>query len=134
MNSVEVEAPASIHILPKEETIMRVNERMKKILSIALTLCMILSYIPAPAYAVGTDCTHHTEHTAECGYAEAVEGQPCTHVHDELCGYIEAVAEVKCACEATDENGALVHTEGCGYVAPVTGAASSEGSSEGSSS
>ena len=101
---------------------MRVNERMKKMLSIALTLCMILSYIPAPVYAVGTDCTHHTEHTAECGYVEAVEGVPCTHVHDELCGYAEAVAEVKCACEATDENGALVHTEGCGYVAPVTGA------------
>ena len=101
---------------------MRVNERMKKLLSIVLTLCMILSYIPAPAYAVGTDCTHHTEHTADCGYVAAVEGVPCTHVHDELCGYAEAVAEVKCACEATDENGALVHTEGCGYVAPVTGA------------
>ena len=53
---------------------MRVNERMKKLLSIVLTLCMVLSYIPAPAYAVGTDCTHHTEHTADCGYVAAVEG------------------------------------------------------------
>ena len=34
---------------------MRVNERMKKLLSIVLTLCMVLSYIPAPAYAVATD-------------------------------------------------------------------------------
>ena len=104
---------------------MSVKDRMKKVLSIVLTLCMVFSYIPAPAYAAGADnlCDHHPEHTPECGYAEAVEGQPCAHVHDELCGYIEAVAEVKCACEATDENGALVHTEGCGYVAPVEGSA-----------
>ena len=105
---------------------MRVNERMKKVFSILLCLCMVLQYVPTTAFAVDAAesglCEHHTEHTAECGYAEAVEGQPCAHVHDELCGYIEAVAEVLCACEATDENGALVHTEGCGYVAPVTGA------------
>ena len=104
---------------------MRVNERMKKVFSILLCLCMVLQYVPTTAFAIDAAesglCEHHTEHTAECGYAEAVEGQPCTHVHDELCGYIEAVAEVKCACEATDENGALVHTEGCGYVAPVEG-------------
>nr|WP_300823007.1 hypothetical protein [uncultured Acetatifactor sp.] len=30
--------------------------------------------------SVSGSCTHHTEHTAECGYAEA---QPCTHEHTE---------------------------------------------------
>ena len=94
---------------------MRVNERMKKVFSILLCLCMVLQYVPTTAFAVdaaeGGLCEHHAEHTAECGYAEAVEGQPCAHVHDELCGYIEAVAEVKCACEATDENGALVQRQ-----------------------
>ena len=104
---------------------MRVNERMKKVFSILLCLCMVLQYVPTTAFAVdaaeGGLCEHHTEHTAECGYAEAVAGSDCTHSHDELCGYAEAVAEVLCACEATDENGALVHTEGCGYVAPVEG-------------
>ena len=100
---------------------MRVNERMKKLLSIVLTLCMVLSYIPAPAYAVGTDCSHHSSHNADCGYVPAVEGVPCAHAHDEACGYAEAVAEVLCACEAVDKNGAIVHTEGCGYAAPVAG-------------
>ena len=97
MNSVEVEAPASIHILPKEETIMRVNESMKKVLSIALTLCMVLSCIPTQAYAVGTDCTHHTQHTDDCGYVEAVEGSKCTFVCTEC-----KAEEKTCTCESTD--------------------------------
>ena len=55
--------------------------------------------------------------TADCGYAAAVEGSPCTHecgeecaeacthVHDELCGYVEAAAEVPCGyvCEESHE-------------------------------
>ena len=102
---------------------MRVSERMKKWISMALCLCMLVQNCPVVAFAAEDNlCTHHPEHTAECHYAQGSAGAPCTHVHDAECGYREAVAEVKCACEATDENGALVHTEGCGYVAPVTGA------------
>ena len=98
MNSVEVEAQASCHILPKEETIMRVSERMKKVLSIALTLCMVLSCIPTQAYAVGTDCTHHTQHTDDCGYVEAVEGSKCTFVCEEC-----KAEEKTCTCGAAEE-------------------------------
>ncbi|MBQ7895538.1 MAG: hypothetical protein IJ364_03155 [Oscillospiraceae bacterium] len=105
---------------------MNMKERMKRVFSILICLCMVLTLVPTTAFAVdaaeGGLCEHHTEHTAQCHYAEAVEGQPCTHVHDELCGYIETVAEVKCACTETDESGAVLHTEGCGYVAPVPGA------------
>ena len=58
---------------------MRVNERMKKVFSILLCLCMVLQYVPTTAFAVTTDnlCEHHTEHTAECGYTEAVEAHEC---------------------------------------------------------
>ena len=103
---------------------MRMNERMKKALTMVLCLCMLVQNAPVMAFAATADslCEHHTAHSQEvCGYVAAVAGQPCTHVHDEACGYVEAVAEVLCACEATDENGAIVHTEGCGYVAPVEG-------------
>ena len=102
---------------------MRINERMKRALSILLCVMMLVQYVPLPAFAVTTDnlCEHHTEHTAECGYVEAAEGSPCTHIHDEACGYAEPIGEVLCACTETDDTGALVHTEGCGYVAPVAG-------------
>lgn len=64
---------------------MRVNERMKKVFSILLCLCVVLQYVPATAFAAAEDglCAHHTEHTAACGYVAAVEGSPCTHEHDE---------------------------------------------------
>ena len=100
---------------------MRINERMKRALSILLCVMMLVQYVPTHAFAATTDnlCEHHTEHTAECGYVEAAEGSPCTHIHDEACGYAEPIGEVLCACTETDDTGALVHTEGCGYVAPV---------------
>ena len=96
---------------------------MKKITSLIIVLSMIFSMLPSAAFAAETDglCAHHTEHTAECGYAPAVEGVPCGHAHDETCGYAEAIEKVTCACTETDENGAIVHTEGCGYVAAVPG-------------
>ena len=91
----------------------------KRILSMMLVLCMVLGMMPVSAFAAETDnlCDHHTEHTADCGYAAAVEGSPCTHecgeecaeacghVHDELCGYVEAAAEVPCGyvCEESHE-------------------------------
>ena len=80
---------------------------------------MVLGMMPVSAFAAETDnlCDHHTEHTADCGYAPAVEGSPCTHecgeecaeacahAHDALCGYVEAVAEVPCGyvCEESHE-------------------------------
>ena len=57
---------------------MRVNERMKKLLSIALTLCMVLAYVPSPAGATGTgNHTHDGSYVApenpECTCAEKCE-------------------------------------------------------------
>ena len=55
----------------------------RRILSVIIALALCVSLYPTGVLAeesVSGSCTHHTEHTAECGYAEA---QPCTHEHTE---------------------------------------------------
>ena len=58
-----------------------------KNISVALSLCMILSMLPTTALANEPDdpvaglvhsCPHHPEHTEACGYAEAVEAADYT--------------------------------------------------------
>ena len=44
----------------------------------------VVVYAAAPPE--GGLCVHHPDHTEVCGYAEAREASPCTHVHDEFCG------------------------------------------------
>lgn len=51
-------------------------------------------------------CEEHTEHTEECGYKEPTEEIPCTHVHDDNCGYDP---ETGTGCSH-------IHDENCGYV------------------
>ena len=69
---------------------------------LALLLCMLM-ILPSNfgfAMAAGAEdtglCEHHPAHTADCGYAAAVEGQTCQHEHDESCGYAAAVPETPC--------------------------------------
>ena len=66
----------------------------KRILSILLLCCMVLTTLPAPAFAVdgkvsarssctGGLCEHHPEHDEACGYTPQTEdaaGTPCGHV------------------------------------------------------
>ena len=71
-------------------------ERAKRILAAALGLVIVFSLTGYPAfaaehthdgacgYSAGSPCTH-TEHDASCGYAEAVEGVPCNHEHNDDC-------------------------------------------------
>ena len=87
---------------------MRIKERMKKGFSVLLALNMVLSSVPLPVFAA-EGCTHHTEHTAECGYVEAVAGVPCAHVHNEDC-----YAIVSCLHECGDEC-----AQGCGHSCTV---------------
>ena len=82
---------------------MRVNERMKKVFSILLSLCMVLQYVPNTALAVTEDnlCEHHTAHTAECGYGADDYGSVCTY-HCHIChvqSKVDALPE-----EVTTEN------------------------------
>ena len=83
----------------------------KRLLSIITALALCFSLLPAQAFAVENNgqCEHHTEHTADCGYAVSVEGHDCGHVHDESCGYRE------------DSPCIHIHDENCGYVEAVDG-------------
>ena len=61
----------------------------KRLLASLMALCLLVGLFPTAAMAAGIEdeglCPHHTEHTAECGYAAPTEGTPCTHVHTEAC-------------------------------------------------
>lgn len=98
--------------LQKEDTTMKMKERGKKLLSIFLCLCMLVQNFPIMAFAAQSDafCSHHTMHTAECGYAPADPGSPCTHDHGEDC-YVAADGTMANAC---------IHTHGdCGFTPDI---------------
>lgn len=77
-----------------------------RILSGLLALVMVLGSVPVTALAAESDglCPHHTEHTADCGYVEAVAGVPCDM-----------------GCTA-GEDGKIVHAPGCAYCPATEGA------------
>lgn len=110
-----------------------------KIWSLALCASMILSCLPISAFAE-TDsdlCEHHHEHTAECGYVAAEEGQPCTHEHTDDCySIVKCVHEhdencgkngESCTHVCSEDSGCITvkhnchhtHDENCGYVEGV---------------
>lgn len=71
----------------------------KRILSILLICCMVLTMLPAMALAEESGqtgggvtasglCEHHPEHDADCGYTEGTAGTSCGHEHTEDC-YVE---------------------------------------------
>ena len=105
--------------------------RRKRWLALLLSLSLIGTMLPIPARAeeegtgAGTGlCGHHTEHTADCGYAEAVEGQACEHTHDDGCGYQEVSDCTHVHTEKCGENGETcthVHDDACGYVESAEG-------------
>ena len=68
----------------------------KRILSILLVCCMVLTLLPATAFAVEVEtgacasnpgglCEHHPEHDEACGYTEGTAEIPCSHEHTEEC-------------------------------------------------
>ena len=67
----------------------------------------------------GHPCTH--VHDENCGYQEPTEEIPCAHVHDDSCGYQAAVAEIPCdkGCIDEDGDGSIDHQEDCAYQPAV---------------
>ena len=68
----------------------------KRILSILLLCCMVLTLLPTAAFAADEEtytlspdtgglCEHHPEHDEACGYAEEAAEIPCSHEHTEEC-------------------------------------------------
>ena len=123
---------------------MKRRKRTKQLTSLFVIAAMLLSMVTTGFVFAEDDtglCSHHTEHTEACGYAEAVPEQPCTHecteksgcvktecihTHDEACGYEEGV-ENSCTHECTEASGCVVkqcvheHDDSCGYVPATPG-------------
>ena len=82
----------------------------KRILSILLICCMVLTMLPATALAEESGqtgggvtasglCEHHPAHDDECGYTEGTAGTPCSHEHTDDC-YTEVTG---CVHEHTED-------------------------------
>ena len=82
----------------------------KRILSILLICCMVLTMLPATALAEESGqtgggvtasglCEHHPAHDDECGYTEGMAGTPCSHEHTDDC-YTEVT---DCVHEHTED-------------------------------
>ena len=78
----------------------------KRIAALLMAGAMVCSTLPVNVLAVensnqnvGGLCEHHTEHNADCGYTEGIEGTPCAHEHTNDC-YTEVT---ECVHEHTDE-------------------------------
>ena len=102
----------------------------RKILSLLLAVVMATSMFntavfaasaaEAPKEEIVADCEicGHI-HDQECGFAEAVPGQPCSHVHDESCGFVEGSEGVSCNHKHTEDCYQMItncihnHTDEC---------------------
>lgn len=95
---------------------MKYKKQISLLLCIVMVVTISIGYFPAYAKEtanaeIGKHCIHHPNHTPECGYTPPTEGSPCTHQHNETCGYVEGV-EGSCTHQ---------HDENCGYSAPSEG-------------
>ena len=121
------------------------NRKHARGLSLLLCAVLLAGQLGTTIYAEGMAsdteglCEHHTEHTAECGYVEAVEGHRCEHVHTDgcytnlrICGYeeenMEPAPDSDTAHEHTQECYGLdcphergEHNEDCGYLEAMEG-------------
>ena len=99
---------------------MRDNMRMKKVLSILLCLCIVLSYVPMPALAEEVTCTHHvhegcTFDPSTCADCAVITNQPADWCGNSLCSqednahapgcawYVRTYEECKCVLSCSEE-------------------------------
>lgn len=105
------------------------NRIIRRIIS-TLTALSVFSAVSITGTAedvseyTGGLCPHHTEHTAECGYAEASEGADCGHEHTEDCYIItencvhicDESCTDPCTHACTEESGCITKTLNCSHV------------------
>ena len=101
----------------------------KRILSILLLCCMVLTLLPAPAFAADEEtyalspdtgglCEHHPEHDETCGYTPQTEdaaGTPCGHV----CEICESGDGGAAPADSTGTSGAAMPMTLLGAVRPA---------------
>ena len=104
----------------------------RRLAAAVMSLCLVVNLLPMTAFsaesevppAVSGVCGH--VHNEECGYIEAVEGVPCSHQNEHgsySCAPILDSDDIS-DNDATPSDADYVcdHSDGCGYVEAVEGA------------
>ena len=91
----------------------------KRIAALLMAGAMVCSTLPVNALAVENSnqnvvglCEHHTEHNADCGYTEGIEGTPCGYIC-EICGAKDEL-ETATPSKYTISEGAVTIDDSCG--------------------
>ena len=117
------------------QSVKRKSRGGKRLLSMALAISIVSTMLPTASFPAKADtpigvssaevetvCENHKEHDESCGYVEAVEGAPCSHLNEDG---TYSCAPMKDSGEASpnDAEEAYVcnHTDGCGYIEAVEG-------------
>lgn len=119
-------------------------KRYHKLLSLAMSVCLVISMLPLGAVAVeaGAEAAPqhlaacsavcaHTEHSADCGYVAPTEEIPCAHTcGDGTCAYAPDAVCPNVGCTGEEEGHAATvpgtacdhaHSADCGYQAATEG-------------
>lgn len=117
------------------QSVKRKSRGGKRLLSMALAISIVSTMLPTASFPAKADtpigvssaevetvCENHKEHDEGCGYVEAVEGAPCSHLNEDG---TYSCAPMKDSGEASpnDAEEAYVcnHTDGCGYIEAAEG-------------
>lgn len=123
---------AAAAILEKAELLWKAlrGKQARRLAACALSLCMVANLLPMTAFAAGTTtppgassiCGH--VHDEDCGYIEAVEGAPCSHLNEDGTYSCAPVLDSGVSGNATPSDADYVcdHSDGCGYAEAVKGA------------
>ena len=123
---------AAAAVLEKAELLWKTlrGKQARRLAACALSLCMVANLLPMTAFAAETTtppgssgiCGH--VHDEECGYIEAVEGAPCSHLNEDGTYSCAPVLDSGVSGNATPSDADYVcgHEDGCGYTEAVEGA------------
>ena len=78
------------------QSVKRKSRGGKRLLSMALAISIVSTMLPTASFPAKADtpigvssaevetvCENHKEHDEGCGYVEAVEGAPCSHLNED---------------------------------------------------
>lgn len=103
---------------------MQRHKKLKaRILSLALSAVMVCTMLPTTVFAIEaappdasgfTEC--HPAHDEDCGYTEAVEGTPCSHLNEDGTYSCAPIGDEETASPSNAAKDYVCdHKDGCGY-------------------
>ena len=94
----------------------------RRVAAMALSVCMVFTLFPTMAFGEETGYLCGHVHDEECGYREAVEGAPCSHENEDSTYGCAPIVDEDATPSDADEDYACDHTDGCGYAEGAEGA------------